>query len=186
MSKVSRACLAITLIAFMIEAADSFAQRKTGGAKKSRASARVTKRGKSTRATKRARSTNARKRGKAAGVAKRGKSTRGKVSRRGGRRRSRRTLNASRPPAASIPQERVTEIQVALIRAGYLEGPATTQYDEATTNAMKRFQSAHSLPRTGLPSAAALKLLGVPKDSGDGYSAPVKRVEGHVPPGGSF
>lgn len=174
--KAGRLFAVVAMVAFIVDGGESLAQRKSRAAKKSRASAQATKRGKSTRST---------KRGKSA-AAKRGKSSRGRVAKRRSRRKRGGTLNASRAPATSIPQERVTEIQAALIRAGYLEGPPTAEYDEATTNAMKRFQGAHSLPRTGLPSAATLKILGVPKNSGDGYSAPIKSVEGHDPPRGGF
>jgi peptidoglycan hydrolase-like protein with peptidoglycan-binding domain len=80
-----------------------------------------------------------------------------------------------RPPSG-ISSERATEIQNALIKAGYLEGPASGQYDDATIEAMKDFQAANRLPPTGLPSAQALKKLGVPKRSNDGFAVPVTRV----------
>jgi peptidoglycan hydrolase-like protein with peptidoglycan-binding domain len=70
----------------------------------------------------------------------------------------------------------VTEIQNALIKAGYLDGPASGQYDEATVDAMKEFQARHSLPRTGMPSAMALKRLGVSKRPNDGYAVPVNKL----------
>ena len=78
--------------------------------------------------------------------------------------------------SAGIPTERVTEIQGALIKSGYLEGPPTGQYDANTIEAMKEFQAANSLPASGAPSAHALKKLGVSKTSNDGYSVPVKSV----------
>src|SRR5262249_34295554 len=63
-----------------------------------------------------------------------------------------------------IVPERVLEIQKALIKHGYLEGEAATGvYDETTRQAMKRFQMANNLSATGLPSAHALKKLGVSK-----------------------
>ena len=83
---------------------------------------------------------------------------------------------APRPASSGIPSERATEIQKALIKAGYLDGPPSGQYDEATTQAMKQYQSANGLPQTGLPSAALLKKLGVPKRSNDGYAVPVNTV----------
>ena len=83
---------------------------------------------------------------------------------------------APRPTSGSIPSERVTEIQNALIKAGYLEGPASGQYDDTTTQAMKQYQAANKLPETGLPSAPVLKKLGVAKRSNDGYAVPVNRV----------
>jgi hypothetical protein len=79
-------------------------------------------------------------------------------------------------PASGISAERVTEIQHALIKAGYMEGAATGQYDEITVQAMKQFQAANGLPETGTPSAASLKKLGVSKRSNDGYAVPVNSV----------
>lgn len=79
-------------------------------------------------------------------------------------------------PSSGISSERATEIQNALIKAGYMDGPASGQYDEATIEAMKDFQAKNKMPVTGLPSAPALKKLGVPKRSGDGYAVPVNRV----------
>lgn len=79
-------------------------------------------------------------------------------------------------PASGISPERVTEIQHALIKAGYMEGAATGQYDEITVQAMKQFQAANGIPETGTPSAASLKKLGVPKRSNDGYAVPVNSV----------
>ncbi|HXU37350.1 MAG TPA: peptidoglycan-binding domain-containing protein [Blastocatellia bacterium] len=82
----------------------------------------------------------------------------------------------SRPSSGGIPSERATEIQKALIKAGYLDGPPSGQYDDATIQAMKQYQSANGLPQTGLPSALLLKRLGVPKRSNDGYAVPVNAV----------
>lgn len=82
----------------------------------------------------------------------------------------------SRPSSGGIPSERATEIQKALIKAGYLDGPPSGQYDDATIQAMKQYQSANGLPQTGLPSALLLKRLGVPKRSNDGYAVPVNTV----------
>ena len=79
-------------------------------------------------------------------------------------------------PAPGIPSERVTEIQNALIKAGYLDGPPSGQYDEPTIGAMKQFQSKSGLPGNGMPSALALKKLGVSKRTNDGYAVPVTSV----------
>lgn len=79
-------------------------------------------------------------------------------------------------PAPGIPAERVTEIQNALIKAGYMDGPASGLYDDATIDAMKQFQAKNGLSQTGLPSAPLLKKLGVPKRSNDGYAVPVNSV----------
>ena len=84
--------------------------------------------------------------------------------------------SVSRPASGGIPSERATEIQKALIKAGYMDGPPSGQYDDATIQAMKQYQSANGLPQTGLPSAPLLKKLGVPKRSNDGYAVPVNTV----------
>ena len=85
-----------------------------------------------------------------------------------------------RQASTGIPTERVTEIQKALIKMGYLEGPASGQYDDATIEAMKQFQGANQIPATGMPSAHALKRLGVPKRSSDGYAVPVKSGQSDI------
>src|SRR5262249_20929327 len=81
-----------------------------------------------------------------------------------------------RTAAAGIPPERVTEIQKALIKAGYLDGPTTGQYDDKTIDAMKEFQADNGLPETGAVSAPALKKLGVSKHTNDGYAVPVNSL----------
>lgn len=84
--------------------------------------------------------------------------------------------SGSSRPSPGIPQERVTEIQTALIKAGFLDGPATGQYDDATVDAIKQYQGQNGMPQTGLPSAPFLKRLGVSKRSNDGYAVPVNAV----------
>lgn len=81
-----------------------------------------------------------------------------------------------RQTGGGIPAERVTEIQNALIKAGYMQGPASGQYDDDTIQAMKQFQAANRLGGSGMPSASTLKKLGVPKRSNDGYAVPVNRI----------
>ena len=103
---------------------------------------------------------------------------RGRFARRRGRRRINvvsDSASSMRQSGAGIPTERVTEIQGALIKFGYLEGPASGQYNDATVAAMKQFQTDNKLSATGLPSAHSLKKLGVSKRSNDGYAAPVTK-----------
>lgn len=115
-------------------------------------------------------------------IAKAGRRSRYITSSRRGRHRGYVAESRSAEPAPSrassggIPSERATEIQKALIKAGYLDGPPSGQYDDATIQAMKQYQSANGLPQTGLPSALLLKRLGVPKRSNDGYAVPVNAV----------
>jgi hypothetical protein len=78
---------------------------------------------------------------------------------------------------SGIALERVTEIQNALIKAGYYQGEATGVYDETTKQAMKQYQQANKLQATGLPSAHALKKLGVAKRKNDDYAVSVKSAK---------
>lgn len=60
-----------------------------------------------------------------------------------------------------MEQSRVVEIQQALAQKGYLTGEPTGAWDDATYEAMRRFQAAHRIDATGYPTAHALKLLGL-------------------------
>lgn len=57
--------------------------------------------------------------------------------------------------------QRVEEIQRALIKAGYLDEEPTGKWDDATRDAMLRYQSEHGFPATGLPEAKTLMKLGL-------------------------
>jgi hypothetical protein len=179
--------LAIALI-LSLASADTLAEKRSrSGRKATRAAAKKDKRSKSSRRQ-------VAKRGKGRKeVARRGKRGRGRdrIASRGRRRRYEarsqpvERLDETQPsdaPAAprslasGIPTERVSEIQEALIKLGYLEGPASGLYDENTAQAMKQFQGANKLPTTGMPSAHTLKRLGVAKRSNDGYAVPIKSV----------
>jgi hypothetical protein len=179
--------LAIALI-LSLASADALAAKKSRASRKpTRAAAKKVKRGKADRGK-----VAKRERGRKE-VSRRGKRGRGRyrIASRSRRRRHEaryQSVNrqyesqtsdatpAPRPVAAGIPTERVSEIQEALIKSGYLEGPASGQYDDKTVEAMKQFQGANKLPATGLPSAHVLKRLGVSKRSNDGYAVPVKSV----------
>jgi len=60
-----------------------------------------------------------------------------------------------------IEPKRVAEIQQALAQKGFYTGEATGVYDEATIDAMRRFQASSRLDITGYPTAHALKRLGL-------------------------
>ncbi len=60
-----------------------------------------------------------------------------------------------------LESDRVTEIQQALVKAGYLEEEPTGRWDDSTRGAMKRYQSDHGFPVTGLPEAKSLMKLGL-------------------------
>lgn len=126
-------------------------------------------------------SKSARSKAKSSRVAK---SSRGKRSRAVAKsKRSRRSRYRAQPVTnsqltarrAGIPTERVSEIQTALIKSGFLDGTPTGEYDQNTVQAMKAFQARNGLRQTGMPSATTLKKLSVAKTSNDGYSVPVRK-----------
>ena len=61
----------------------------------------------------------------------------------------------------AIEPERVTEIQQALIREHYLDGEATGEWNQATRDALIRFQSDNRWQTKVLPDARALIKLGL-------------------------
>lgn len=60
-----------------------------------------------------------------------------------------------------LQSDRVEEIQQALIGAGYLNGSASGTWDDATRDAMRRYQSENGFSATGLPDAKSLMKLGL-------------------------
>ncbi len=60
-----------------------------------------------------------------------------------------------------IQPERVKEIQQKLIDVGYLQQEPTGKWDDATRDAMLRYQTDHGFPATGLPEAKSLMKLGL-------------------------
>jgi len=61
----------------------------------------------------------------------------------------------------AIAPERTIEIQQALIREHYLDGEATGQWDQATRDALTRFQSDNHWQTKILPDSRALIKLGL-------------------------
>ena len=57
--------------------------------------------------------------------------------------------------------ERIEEIQQALVKVGYLSEQPNGRWDEQTREAMRRYQTDHGLPVTGLPEAKSLMKLGL-------------------------
>jgi peptidoglycan hydrolase-like protein with peptidoglycan-binding domain len=57
--------------------------------------------------------------------------------------------------------QRVQEIQTALIQAGEFHGEPTGTWDEATRDAMKRYQERHGFSVTGLPDSKSLMEMGL-------------------------
>jgi hypothetical protein len=73
-------------------------------------------------------------------------------------------VTASKPKfrgQQSIDQIRTLEIQQALIREHYLDGEATGEWDQATRNALTRFQGDNHWQIKILPDARALIKLGL-------------------------
>ncbi|MFB3924341.1 MAG: peptidoglycan-binding protein [Terriglobia bacterium] len=60
-----------------------------------------------------------------------------------------------------LQPDRISEIQGALTRAGYLDQEPNGKWDDATRGAMRRFQQEHGFPTTGLPEAKSLMKLGL-------------------------
>jgi hypothetical protein len=60
-----------------------------------------------------------------------------------------------------IPTNRVIEIQQALSKRGFYVGDPSGVYDDATIDAMRRFQASNEIGITGYPTAPALKRLGL-------------------------
>ncbi|MGH9833632.1 MAG: peptidoglycan-binding domain-containing protein [Blastocatellia bacterium] len=60
-----------------------------------------------------------------------------------------------------IESSRVLQIQQALSQRGFYGGEMTGVYDEATVDAMRRFQASQKISVTGYPTAHALKRLGL-------------------------
>lgn len=76
--------------------------------------------------------------------------------------RNKRAVSSRQRRAQIRPEpERVTEIQQALARSGYLKDEPNGQWDERTRDAMRRYQADHGFPATGLPEARSLMKLGL-------------------------
>jgi hypothetical protein len=60
-----------------------------------------------------------------------------------------------------IDGARALQIQEALKQRGFYAGELTGVYDQATVEAMSRFQTQEKIPATGYPTAHALKRLGL-------------------------
>jgi peptidoglycan hydrolase-like protein with peptidoglycan-binding domain len=77
------------------------------------------------------------------------------------RSQSGRTRDARRRAAMRPEAQRVQEIQKALIGAGELHQEPTGKWDEATREAMRRYQQTNGFSATGLPDAKSLMKMGL-------------------------
>ncbi|MFN0125046.1 MAG: peptidoglycan-binding protein [Blastocatellia bacterium] len=68
---------------------------------------------------------------------------------------------STRRISVSIDPDRITEIQQALTAKGFYAGETTGAWDDATYEAMKKFQISQKIDATGYPTAHALKRLGL-------------------------
>jgi len=69
--------------------------------------------------------------------------------------------DARRRSAMRPEPQRVQEIQEALVKSGELHQEPTGQWDEATREAMKRYQQANGFGVTGLPDSKSLMKMGL-------------------------
>jgi hypothetical protein len=71
----------------------------------------------------------------------------------------------------AIKPERVTEIQQALIRAHYLSGEASGQWDATTKAAMQKYQADQGWQTKLMPDSRAIKKLGLGPDYSNAINA---------------
>ena len=79
---------------------------------------------------------------------------------------------------------RISEIQSALAAQGSYKGEPNGKWDDATTQAMKDFQSAHGLTPTGKLDALSLQKLGLGSEIA-GRAAPVHAPQTPAAPASS-
>ena len=96
------------------------------------------------------------------------------------RRKSKATARGQKAPTP----DRIREIQSALNREGAFGGQRTGKWDDATVNAMKKFQENQGLNPTGKIDAVTLVKLGLGSDTA-GKGAPIPTASTTVPPAAS-
>jgi peptidoglycan hydrolase-like protein with peptidoglycan-binding domain len=87
---------------------------------------------------------------------------------------------AARGQKAPTP-DRVRDIQSALNREGALDGAPTGKWDDASVNALKKYQADHGLNPTGKIDALTLEKLGLGSETA-GKGAPVPSASSADPP----
>ena len=96
------------------------------------------------------------------------------------RRKSKATARGQKTPTP----DRIREIQSALNREGAFGGQPTGKWDDATVNAMKKFQENQGLNPTGKIDAVTLVKLGLGSDTA-GKGAPIPTASTTIPPAAS-
>jgi peptidoglycan hydrolase-like protein with peptidoglycan-binding domain len=89
-----------------------------------------------------------------------GRPARSAAQSRSRKRRSSKSKRKERGQKAPTP-DRISEIQQALAKDGSFSGTPNGKWDDATTEAMKRFQESHGLNPTGKLDARSLQQLGL-------------------------
>ena len=88
---------------------------------------------------------------------------------------SSRRERGQKAPAA----ERISEIQQALAKDGSFAGTASGKWDDATVEAMKKFQAGHGLTPSGKLDALTLQKLGLGSQTA-GVAAPMPPIASSV------
>jgi len=70
-----------------------------------------------------------------------------------------------------IEGDRARQIQTALVREGYMKGEPSGAWDQATKDAMTRYQADHGWQTKTLPDSRALIQLGLGPDHKDAINA---------------
>ena len=96
------------------------------------------------------------------------------------RKKSKATARGQKAPTP----DRIREIQSALNREGAFAGQPTGKWDDATVNAMKKFQENQGLNPTGKIDAVTLVKLGLGSDTA-GKGAPIPTASTTAPPAAS-
>ena len=81
---------------------------------------------------------------------------------------------------AAPTSDRIKEIQTALQKDGSYEGEPTGKWDDATINAMKKYQDKNGITPTGKIDAVSLNKLGLGSDTA-GKGAPVPAASSIAP-----
>ncbi len=79
----------------------------------------------------------------------------------------------------AIQGERARQIQIALIREGYMQGEPSGVWDQPTKDAMTRYQADHGWQTKTLPDSRALIQLGLGPNHQDAING--KAVSANLP-----